>query len=162
MAKRTVGGIVEIIIDRLIGYRSNGILFQKDFTPLITLMLLVADEIDVENLVKPKGQQVWQMVVQAFQEDHMGLSHNSFLPCHCCDQAVQPVIDDTLFRLFLRWYQARNWRNLVALHQCPKCGGEVRPKKTRTYEGDTYTPPPGSVKNGREWAKRLLELRLSE
>lgn len=130
-----------------------------DFDPLVVVMHLVAVHVRRLglSLATANGRQVWREALRIVQEDNGVLEHNTFLPCRTCDQAFEPAIDDVLLELFLAWDESGAVGDLLAIHRCPACGGRLRAKRTMRYQGDVHTPPPGTVKDDGEWARRLLQ-----
>lgn len=129
-----------------------------DGDPLIAVMHLVAEEVRGLRLSlhDPKGRATWCEAMQTLQ-DYSSLEHNNLIPCRTCDQAFEPVIDDNLISLFLKWYDSQDVEDLLAIHRCPACGGQIVAKRTKKYAGDMHTPEPGSVDDAREWAGLLLQ-----
>jgi hypothetical protein len=140
--------------DKLTGRRG-----MDDFIPLVVVMVRVAQRIEERggSFKKSKARWVWCEAMRVFQEDNSLLEHNSCIPCRTCDQAFEPVIDDALLTLFLAWHESCGLDDFLAIHRCPTCDGTLKAERTVQYEGDFYTPPPGSVADGKEWAERLLE-----
>jgi hypothetical protein len=149
--------IARIVVDRIGWDKMMGNSCLTDFDPLVTVMCLIANEIGEKNIVKPKGQKVWLEAMQDIQEDGGAIENNPFFPCPHCDQSFEPVIDEQTFKLFLQWYQTRGTEDLVALHKCPKCGGQVQAKRIQINKGDMHTPEPGYAKSDEHWAELLLE-----
>jgi hypothetical protein len=155
---REPNGIVEKIIEQISLCKLMGDAGFTDFDPLVFVMYNVAEEIRARGgtFEKPKARRVWRDVVAHFQEDSGALEHNTFLPCRRCDQAFRPVIDDRLLTVFLSWYESQRVETLLALHQCPACGGQVGAARLKTYKGDWHTPAPGTIDDDESWALQLL------
>ena len=65
-----------------------------------------------------------------------------FFPCRWCDTAFEPVIDEKLLMFFpLLDENARPGGDLLAIHQCPSCGGDLEVKRATKYKGETCTLP---------------------
>ncbi len=155
--RRTADDIAEIVVDRLGWQKLSGNSGLTDFDPLVVVMRLIASEIGEEKLfTKSKARAAW-LKAMALLQGGDGLEHNSFLPCRTCDQAFDPVIDETLLTLFLDWYQHGGAARLIAIHKCPACGGQIKARRTRTYKGDMHTPPPGTVEGDDQWVEELLQ-----
>ena len=129
-----------------------------DYDPLVTVMHLVTREVRKLGLSPkgPKGSQVWREAMEILQRDTGILEHNKLIPCRTCDEAYEPVVDDTLLRLFLAMEKSCTPKNLISIHRCPACGGQIAAKSTKKYEGDMHTPSPGSVEDDLEWANTLM------
>jgi hypothetical protein len=129
-----------------------------DYDPLVVVMHLVAEESRGLgfSLDAPEGREVWCEALTALQATSE-LEHNAFLPCRTCDQAFEPVVNDTLLALFLTLEKYHRARDLVALHRCPSCGGCLTAKRTKQYRGDMHTPTPGTVTSDLAWAEALLQ-----
>jgi len=131
-----------------------------DYDPLVAVMALVAEEVRGLGLsLKPgdKGRKVWCKAMRMIQDGDGSLEHNTFLPCRTCDQAFEPVIDNHLLTLFLTWSTSDKPEDLIAMHKCPSCKGQIVAKRTKTYQGDMHTPDPGSVNCDAEWAELLFQ-----
>ena len=129
-----------------------------DYDPLVVVMHLVAVEVEGLRLSLkcPKGRKTWCEAMRTLHEDG-SLENNPFIPCRTCDHAFEPVIDEKLLALFLPWYEFQDVQDLIAIHRCPACGGQIAAERTKRYEGDMHTPEPGSVQDDCEWAQLLLQ-----
>jgi hypothetical protein len=148
----------EIVVEQLTLGKLTGDAGLTDYDPLVVVMGLVAEVVRELGLSPKgrKGRKVWCEAVQVLQDHDSILEHNTFLPCRWCDQAFEPVIDDKLLALFLAWHESAATEDLLALHRCPACGGQLAAKRAKKYDGDGHTPPPGSVASDEEWAELLL------
>ena len=134
--------------------------YLVDFAPLVVVMARLAAIIEERggSFDKPKARKVWSEAVKMAQDDNYdSLEHNRWIPCRSCDKSFEPIIDDTLLSLFLAWYKHMSTQNLLAIHRCPACGGSLKAKRTKHYDGDYHTPAPGSVDNDEAWGGNLLE-----
>lgn len=129
-----------------------------DNDPLIVVMNLVAVEVRGLglSLYEPEGRKTWCEAMHELQGNYY-LEHNTLLPCHRCDQAFEPVIDEALLTLFLSWFKKQSTKTLLSIHLCPACGGQLAAKRTKQYKGDYHTPAPGSCSSGEDWAETLLQ-----
>ncbi len=152
-------GLVEKVIEECGLAKLTGDSGLTDFDPLVVILTLVTSEIEGrgKSLDEPRVRRAWCEIVQRVQNDEAGLDHNSFLPCRFCDQAFEPVVDETLLALFLAWHRHGGTANLLAIHRCPACGGTLAAKETRQYEGDMHTPEPGHERTDEEWVALLLQ-----
>lgn len=154
----------ETVGEELVEQCSIAVMFEPgsltDCAPLVSVMSLVVTEMENLGLSPrgPKGSRGWLDAMQIIQEDRqlMDIAHDPTIPCRWCDQAFEPVIDKTLLKLFLTWFNSRLVADLLAIHRCPACGGKLKARKTMRYSGAGYTPAPGSVEDDEEWAERLL------
>jgi hypothetical protein len=130
-----------------------------DYDPLVVVMRLVAAEVDGLGrsfTKRGKGRKTWLEAMTMLQEDNGTLEHNTHIPCRYCNMAFEPVIDETLLALFLVWYESDATEDLLAIHRCPACGGVLKAKHTKPYEGDFHTPAPASVVSDDAWVEELL------
>ncbi|MFH1417983.1 MAG: hypothetical protein ABII12_06840 [Planctomycetota bacterium] len=130
-----------------------------DYAPLVVVMHLVAEEVrNLElSLDQSEGRKVWLEALEMIQDGEGCLEHNTFIPCRTCDQAFEPVVDEKLLTLFLTWAETYSTEDLLAIHRCPACGGQLGVKRTEKYEGDMHTPAPGSIASDEEWDEVLLQ-----
>ncbi len=148
---------VEEILEQCSLAKSCGEL--TDFDPLIAIMSLVADEVINlgYQLASLPGKQLWIKALTFIQDGDEGLDHNEFLPCRFCNQAFKPVIDDKAFSMFVAWRESCSYQDLIAIHRCPACDGQLQAVQGTVYSGDFHTPEPGTVSSDREWAQLLLQ-----
>jgi len=157
--RRTPQEIAEKIVEECGWGKITGSLGLTDGDPLVVVMYRVAQKIRNRggSFEKAKARKVWCRALTMLQEYDDTLEHNTFIPCRWCDQAFEPVIDDRLLTLFLRWYNSSDSTDLLAIHRCPACGGQIGAKRTKPYHGDMHTPQPGSVENDDAWVDLLLK-----
>jgi hypothetical protein len=130
-----------------------------DYDPLVVIMSVVEEKVRGMGfaLTTQEGRKAWCDVLTELQDNSGMLEHNTSIPCRSCDQAFEPVVDDTLLTLFLAWHNLRRVKDLLAIHRCPSCGGKISAKRIKKYEGDMHTPKAGSVTDDFEWAEQLLQ-----
>jgi hypothetical protein len=159
MSGRSIKELAKVVEERCAWSKltsSDGLI---DFDPLVVVMCLVDRKCKEEGLKNGQAREVWFAVMTRLQANEYRLEHNRFIPCRYCDQAFEPVIDDKLLTLFLKWDGSRDVKDLLAIHRCPACGGQLVAKRTKKYEGDMHTPEPGSIsmEYDEDWAGILLE-----
>lgn len=144
-------------VDDCIQGKFDGELGLLDFDPLIIVMNRVAEVIHSRtgSFDQPEHKEAWLLALEEIQVGE-GLEHNNYIPCRRCDQAFEPVVDETLLDLFLKWEKSGAPADLLAIHRCPDCGGQLKAKRTKQYKGDWHTPEPGSIDDDRKWAEYLL------
>lgn len=130
-----------------------------DYDPLVVVLAFVTEVVEEQgkSMAKPKVQKAWLRIVSRIQDGDGCLEHNVFIPCRNCDQAFEPVVDETLLKLFMAWRQSLSSKDLVAIHRCPSCGGTIGVKRMKRYEADGHTPEPVYAGSDEEWAELLLQ-----
>lgn len=126
-----------------------------DFEPLITVMDAVAEEIGNSKLSKRSGRKLWIEVMKDLQLSGE-LEHNQMIPCRYCDTAFEPVVSDQLLDLFLAWRHSQKSLDLLLIHRCQACGGKLETVRSCKYDGDFYTPRPGSIVDDVQWTSSIL------
>ena len=147
-------GFVEKVLEQCSLAKLEGEL--TDFAPLVVIMTLVTEEFGSKSFDDPKVRKAWCRVIQRLQADTSLLEHNNFIPCRRCNQAFEPVVDEKLLTLFLTWRETRGPQDLVAIHLCPGCGGQIEAKQTTTQE-DNDGLEPGTVDDDEVWADSMVE-----
>lgn len=154
---RTSQEMADEVVERLRWGKLTGSLGLTDFDPLVYVMYHAARAFKEGRLRhKPKAREAWCEAIRMIQED-VALDHNPCLPCHKCDTAFEPVVDDKLLDLFLAWFDSFSNEALLAIHTCPACGEQIGALRTKKYKGDMHTPTPDSAKSPEHWAEILLE-----
>jgi hypothetical protein len=127
-----------------------------DLDPLVVIMEMVPQEFEGKSFDDSKVRKASRRVIQELQADTSLLEHNKFIPRRRCKQAFEPVVDDKLLTRFLAWHESGDTQDLIAIHQCPACGGQIGAKQIKLYYGDFHTPEPGTIDDD-TWASSLLE-----
>ena len=144
---------VHKIVDRCLGQKFDGCL--TDFDPLVAVMEMVVEIIGEKRLREnPKARRMWVRVLEILQKGGE-LEHNKLIPCRFCDTAFEPLVDEQLLDLCLTWLESYETSDLLAIHRCPSCGGTLKILNSTKYEGDGFTPIPGTIDNDDEWSHRL-------
>lgn len=158
--KRSVEEIVSDVIERMQGGKFTGSLGLTDFDPLVVVMNRLAWVMENKGATfdKPKARKVWLLATMEIQEDSFIVEHNRFTPCRYCETAFEPVVDDRLLDLFLAWNESiGSTEKLLDIHRCEGCGGTIKSKGTKKYQGDFHTPEPGSIDDDELWCHDLLQ-----
>jgi hypothetical protein len=151
--------IADKIVEALSWQKLSGGGVFTDYDPLVVIMYHVARKIENRggSFDKPEARTVWLKAVEALQEDNLLLEHNDHFPCRYCSLEFAPVIDERLLEAFLTWYRSMSTENLLAIHRCLNCGGQIRARHTKVYTGDFHTPAPGTVEDDDAWCESLFE-----
>ena len=130
--------------------------YFTDYDPLISVMSFLGYEVRDTgvSLDSDVGCYLWKAALEKLQCSP-AMQHNSNIPCRKCNNAFAPVVDDTLFEMFLKWFRNDTTDNVLAIHCCPDCGGRLIAESTRSYDGDMHTPPPEKINDDEEWAEHL-------
>lgn len=135
---REPNGTVEKVVEQCGLGKFMGDEGLTTYDPLVVVMDLVTEEfLGLKKSFKsPITRKNWSEAMRRLQEDISILEQNPFIPCRCCDQAFEPVIDEVLLSLFLAWYKSRRTEDLLAIHRCPACGGQIKAQRTKVYKED--------------------------
>jgi len=134
--------------------------YFTDYDPLISVMSFLGHEVRDTgvSLDSDVGCYLWKAALEKLQGSSI-MQHNSCIPCRKCNKEFDPVIDNTLFKLFLKWFRDDTTDDVLAIHCCPDCGGRLIAESTRIYSGDMHTPPPGEIDDDEEWAEEFTSFK---